>query len=467
MLPFQVWHNLKKTAVIADDGTQFTYRDLNDFTESVREIIPHRCLLFLLCQNSPGSLLGYVSFISGEIVPLMLDSKIDNKLLSGLIKIYKPQYLWVPDHRVVEFLPGKPVFSKFKYTLVKLDSCNHYPLHKDLALLLTTSGSTGSSKFVRISYENLTVNAASIAEYLLINENERPGTTLPMSYAYGLSVINSHLLKGATILLTSATLMEREFWTFIKNRKATSLAGVPYSYKMLKKLQFSQMELPSITTLTQAGGKLSPELSIEISRYCLQSGKRFFMMYGQTEATARMSYLPPEYSLTKPESIGIAIPGGEFRLVDDQGSDIEADDHPGELVYKGKNVCMGYANHGDDLVKRDENRGVLFTGDVAKRDCDGFYYLIGRKSRFIKIYGNRLNLDEAERLLENIIPECACTGTDDHLVVHITDKTRINEIQKYFSARTGLNPAAISCRHCAEIPRNPAGKTIYAELDNS
>ena len=467
MLPFQVQHPLKKTAIIADDGTQISYRDLNDFSESVRNAIPNRSLLFLLCQNSPGSLSGYISFISGGIVPLLLDAKIEKSLLNRLIYIYKPQYLWVPDHRAAEFFPAKPVLTKYKYSLVKLESTNYFPLHADLAMLLTTSGSTGSSKFVRISYENIAANAASIVEYLTIDGNERPVTTLPMSYSYGLSVINSHVLKGATILLTSRTLMEKEFWAFLKDRKATSLSGVPYTYQILSKLQLSRMDLPSLTTLTQAGGKLNPELSKEFSRYCHHSCKRFFMMYGQTEATARMSYLPPGYSLDKPESIGVAIPGGEFSLVDDCGTEIEEPDHQGELVYKGKNVSMGYATKGDDLINGDENHGVLFTGDVAKRDCDGFYYLVGRKSRYIKIFGNRINLDEAESLLENIVPECACTGMDDHLVIHITDKTRITEIQKYFSSRTGLNPAAISCRYCAEIPKNTAGKTIYSELDLS
>jgi acyl-coenzyme A synthetase/AMP-(fatty) acid ligase len=467
MLPFNVEHSLNKTAIITEDGTHVIYGDIGDFSESMLKVIQHRCLVFCLCQNTLGSVCGYFSFIANKIVPVMLDSKINSELLAGLIKLYKPQYLWLPDIRLNDFQLDKIVFTGHNYSLVKLDGNHDYPLHNDLALLLTTSGSTGSSKFVRISYENIEVNAASIAHYLSIDENERPITTLPMGYSYGLSVINSHILKGATILLTSKTLMEKDFWTFLKTQKANSLAGVPYTYKILNKLQFSRMDLPSLKTLTQAGGRLNKELSNEISSFCLRSGKHFFMMYGQTEATARMSYLPPQYSLTKPGSIGIAIPGGEFSLIADNGIEIKEHDIIGELVYRGKNVSMGYATCFDDLKKEDENHGTLFTGDLAKRDSDNFYYIVGRKRRFIKIFGNRINLDETESLLENIVPDCACTGEDDHMIIYITDKTRIDEIQNYISVKTGINPAAFSFRQCAEIPKNSAGKTIYSELDIS
>ena len=467
MLPFNVNHSLNKTAIITEDGTHVVYGELGDFSESILKVIQHRCLVFCLCQNTLGSVCGYFSFIANRIVPVMLDSKINTELLAGLIKLYKPQYLWLPDHRLKDFQHDKIVFTGHNYSLVKFDRNHDFPLHNDLALLLTTSGSTGSSKFVRISYENIEVNAASIASYLSIDENERPITTLPMGYSYGLSVINSHCIKGATLLLTSKTLMEKDFWTFLKTQKASSLAGVPYTYKILNKLQFTRMDLPSLKTLTQAGGRLNKELSNEISSFCFRSGKQFFMMYGQTEATARMSYLPPSYSLAKPGSIGIAIPEGEFSLIDEKGAVITENDITGELVYKGKNVSMGYATFYDDLKKGDENNGILYTGDLAKRDSDNFYYIVGRKRRFIKIFGNRINLDETESLLENIVPDCACTGEDDQMIIYITDKSRIAEIQNYISVKTGINPAAFSFRQCAEIPKNSAGKILYSELDIS
>jgi long-chain acyl-CoA synthetase len=286
-----------------------------------------------------------------------------------------------------------------------------------------------------------------------------------MNYSFGLSIINSHLIKGATILLTSKSMMEREFWTFLKEQKATSISGVPYTFEILKKLRFFRSDTPSLKTVTQAGGKLNNELNKEVSEYCLRFSKNFFVMYGQTEATARMSYLSPEFSLAKLGSIGIAIPGGEFRIIDDSGKSIISDEIVGELVYKGSNVTMGYASCVEDLSKGDDNKGVLFTGDLAKRDRDNYYYIVGRKKRFIKIYGNRVNLDETESLLKDIISDCACIGEDDHMCIFINDKNRVDEIKKFISLKIGLHHSTFTIRSIAEIPKNSSGKTIYSSLN--
>jgi len=331
--------------------------------------------------------------------------------------------------------------------------------------LLTTSGSTGSPKLVRLSLENIESNATSIAEYLSISSDDRPVTVLPMNYSFGLSIINSHLIKGATMLLTGRSLMEKEFWTFLKKEKATTMSGVPYTYEILKRLRFFRMDLPSLTTMTQAGGKLHIELNREFTEYCHANNKRFFVMYGQTEATARMSYLQHEYGLTKLGSIGFAIPGGEFELIDENGVVVHESNTVGELVYRGKNVSLGYAECGEDLCKGDENFGILKTGDLAKRDSDNFYFIVGRKKRFIKIFGNRVNLDETERLLKNFIIDCACTGSDDKMVIYITETNREMDVKQYLSSKTGINHSAFIVRQIDAIPKNSSGKTIYANLE--
>jgi long-chain acyl-CoA synthetase len=466
MFPFEVRHPKNRIAVITDNNASFTYGDINNFSETICKLIQHRCLLFCLSQKTIGSLMGYISFLSNAIVPVMLDSDISEDFLESLINTYRPQYLWLPDDRINEFANYKIVFSEHNYSLIKLEEKNTFPLHPDLAILMTTSGSTGSSKFVRISYENLKVNAVVISSFLSIDENERPITTLPMWYSYGLSIINSHLLKGATLLLTSKAIVEKDFWNFLKSGKASSLSGVPYTFEILKKLKFSEMDISSLKILTQAGGKLNDGLNKYFSEYALNAGKHFFVMYGQTEATARMSFLPPEYGVKKSGSIGLPIEGGEFNLVDEQGNEIMEAGCVGELVYKGKNVSMGYAQSGEDLIKGNDNQGVLFTGDLAKKDEDNFYYIVGRKKRFIKISGNRLSLDEMENLLAKVITDCACTGTDDNLTIFIKEKTRLTEIKKYISAKTGIHPSAFSVVHCNEIPKTAVGKINYAMLES-
>ena len=331
--------------------------------------------------------------------------------------------------------------------------------------MLTTSGSTGSPKLVRLSFSNILSNAKSIAQYLKITDLERPITSLPMNYSYGLSVINSHLINGATILLTNFSVVQKEFWNFVKNKKATSIAGVPYTYQMLKMLRFANMDLPYLKTLTQAGGKLSSNLVKEYSDYAIKNSKEFIVMYGQTEATARMSYLPFNISQEKFESIGIPIPGGKFSLKDlDDKNEIHQSNIQGELIYEGPNVSLGYANNITDLAKGDENFGKLYTGDLAYKDDNGYYFITGRMKRFIKIYGNRINLDEIEQIIFSKNIECACDGVDDKMTIYTTNKDKAEEILNLLTSILKLNFRAFEIRTISEIPKNSSGKVLYTQL---
>lgn len=451
-------------AAITDKGKVITYGELDLASAVFAKNVDRRCLVFSLCTNSIGSLVGYVGLVNQKAVPLLLDAALDSDLLRKLVDLYHPAYLWLPISIVSKFPEFSPVYNDWDYVLLKTPFDCLYPLLDDLALLLTTSGSTGSPKLVRLSTSNLEANTKSIVEYLGLDQSERPVTTLPMNYSYGLSIINSHLAVGATLLLTGSSLMERDFWSFFKEHNATSFAGVPYTFEMLKKLRFFRMQLPSLRTITQAGGKLSLDLSREFAEYAEQQGVRFFVMYGQTEATARMSYLPYEYALSKCGSVGIAIPGGDFFLVDDNGIIIEGSELEGELAYRGPNVSLGYAECPEDLGKRDERCGVLFTGDMARRDEDGFYYITGRKQRFVKLFGNRVNLDEAEHLIKELVPDCACCGSDDHLIIFISEAGKENEVRQFMASRTGIHHSAFSVKHIPEIPKNQSGKTLYSEL---
>ncbi len=217
---------------------------------------------------------------------------------------------------------------------------------------------------------------------------------------------------------------QREFWNFFRDAGASSFGGVPYTYEMLDRMRFMGMALPSLKTMTQAGGKLTPELHRKFAEWAGEHGKKFIVMYGQCEATARMGYLPAEKALEKYGSMGIAIPGGKFQLKDAEGRTITQPHVTGELVYEGRNVTMGYAECGADLAKGDERHGILATGDMAQLNEDGYYYIVGRKKRFLKIYGNRINLDELERLLKGSFPglDLACGGVDDHLHIFLVEK---------------------------------------------
>lgn len=454
-----------KTAVISEFGVQLSYEALDSEAAALADRIGYRCLVFSLCRNEIGSLLGYTAFINHGIVPVMVNSRLEESLLYNLLTTYLPEFIWSPKDQSILFDKMSVEYEAYDYVLLKTGFEKKYPLYEELALLITTSGSTGSPKLVRQSYTNVLDNAESIAEYLKLDDTERPITTLPMNYVYGLSIINSHFLVGATLLLTDKGLMQREFWQFFKEAEATSFGGVPYTYEMLDKLRFYRMNLPSLRTMTQAGGKITPELHEKFATYAAEQGKSFVVMYGAAEATSRMGYLPPEKAVEKKGSMGIPIPGGTFHLVGSDGHEISEPLITGELVYEGKNVTLGYAECGDDLIKGDERHGRLETGDMAQFDKDGYYYIVGRKKRFLKIYGNRVNLDEVDRLIKaefNI--EVASSGVDDHMYIFITDETLTEQIKSFVVGKTKLNPSAFNVMVIEDIPKNESGKTLYKEL---
>lgn len=463
---FNLLQYSSRTAVITDRGETLTYSQLNDEVVRFADALPHNGFVFTLCENVLGSFVGYVACMNKHIPQVLLDGSKDLELVQRLIGIYQPEYIWMPTARVNE-IGGETIYQYQEYSLQKMiysepiaDKC----INTELLLCLTTSGSTGSPKLVRLSEKNLQSNAESIAEYLHIDENERPVTSLPMYYSYGMSVINSHLIKGATILLTDKAVMQREFWSFIKEQKATSISGVPYTYEMLKRLRFFRMELPELKTMCQAGGKLNAAYVKEYVDFAEANGKEFIVMYGQTEAAPRMSYLPSDKAVEKNASIGIAIPGGELCVIDADGKMITEPEVDGELVYKGENVCLGYAESRADLQKGDENHGELHTGDIAKFDADGFFYITGRMKRFVKIWGNRTNLDATEQLVKAITPNCACGGVDDLITVFVTEDGLKEQIKALLVEKTGFNPRAFLVKKIDAIPVKTSGKIDYPEL---
>ena len=455
----------KKNLALITENETFTYEDLNIASEKIASMVSERCLAFLFCTNTVESIAGYIGFLNNKIVTAMIDHDLDFKLTLKLIEIYQPKYIWLPKNLSQNF-SYEEIFEWRDYILLSTNKSS-FNLFSDLALLMTTSGSTGSPKFVRQSYENIISNTESIVEYLNINSNDRAVTNLPMNYVYGLSIINTHLKVGASIVVTEKTLFQKEFWTLIKEKEITNLNGVPYIFSMLEKLRFFKMELPSLKVITQAGGKLEPRLHKKFAEYAIANHKKFFVMYGATEATARMGYLPAENALKKCGSIGIAIPGGKFELIDVNGKIIENPNEIGELIYYGKNVTLGYAQCGEDLSLGDVNHSKLETGDLALKDEENYYTIVGRKKRFLKMFGKRTNLQEVEHLLCEKFrdEEFACTGIDDKMYIFITNDKFIDEIVPFISSKINLHQSAFEVKLIECIPKNSSGKIIYKELE--
>lgn len=454
-------------AVCSSEGTEVTYGQLKEQSEKMRDIFRDRCLIFCMCENSPGAVIGYLGALENHVVPLLLGADLNREQFDIFYHVYEPSYIWAPADWE-ENLSGHiwdKVYETCGYCLWKtgFSPCRMYD---GLGLLLATSGSTGSPKLVRLSRKNIEANAQSIVSYLGLDEGERPISTLPMQYTYGLSIINSHLLAGSCILMTKESYVQSRFWEFFRQKEATSFGGVPYTYEILKRMRIFSGELPSLHSITQAGGKLSADLQREVGEWAKARNIRFFVMYGQTEATARMSYLPPDDCLKKPESIGIPIPGGKFYLKGENGEPVCKEKQPGELVYEGANVSLGYAGKKEDLQLGDENRGVLYTGDIAQTDEDGYYYIVGRKKRFIKMFGVRVSLDACEQALRARYRdvEFACAGSDHHMEIYGTDEAAVSTAADYLADYLRLNYKGFQAFYVPELPKNDAGKILYTKL---
>ena len=460
-----------RTMLIAESQNDrpYTFGEIYSLQDKILKKTSEGSLIFLLCRNHPDCIAVYLGCLRRRLVPLLLDEQLHPDLLARLENCYLPGLVFLPSERLNEFSRGVLLWQDDAFALIRLRRKSP-TLHPDLSLLLTTSGSTGSPKLVRLSRENLQSNAAAIVSYLEIGPDERPVTTLPMEYTYGLSILNSHILAGAAVLVTERSYTEQEFWNFFRRENATSLAGVPYSYEILRRLRFSSMDLPSLRVMTQAGGRLPVALQEYFAQHAAEHHLRFYIMYGQTEATARMSYLPWQYCLSKKGSIGIPVPGGHFQIRDSQDHIIEASEQEGELVYLGNNVSLGYAENAADLLKGDERQGILYTGDLAKRDADGFYYITGRLKRFVKIAGKRCNLDALEQMLTQKWPErrFLCTGNDQTVKVFALRTAKNQEIADtiswFLSDCTNLPASVFQVAFIDSIPRTAAGKTKYDAL---
>ena len=454
--------NLDDIALIEGDELEITYSDLHQKIEDFSRLFTSKHLIFIIGENDIASIVAYLSSINSGIVPLLLGIKTNQDQIDNLINIYKPRYIF--QKKDLHAHNDYSLSSKLKdYSFFLRDVYEEIKLHPNLALLLSTSGSTGSPKLVRLTKKNLTSNAISISKYLNIKSNDRAISSLPFNYSYGLSVINSHLKSGGSIVLTNSSMMEREFWSLINKHSVTSFAGVPYNYEMLLRLGIDRLKIPSVRKMTQAGGKLSIDNLSKINATLKQKNICFYTMYGQTEATARISYLSPGYIDKKPGSIGKAIPGGRISIQDTKGEIIEQIDSIGELVYSGENVSMGYAISISDLKLGDVNKGVLKTGDLARFDSDGYFFIEGSTNRFVKIYGNRVSLYSLEKIILNKGFESAIIGDNNNLLIYVIKNKNLSveKLLSEVSQEININHNAIQIKIVSDFPRLSNGKIDY------
>ena len=394
----------ERTAFVLPDGSSVDYAGLAADIAAFRDRLTlGNGLIGLRCSGHYRQYVAYLAALQAQCPVLLLSE--DQGAHTGLTLSY--------------------LYDAAEDRLETFESVTAPAYHPDLAVLLSTSGSTGAAKWVRLSYANLDANARAIATYLELTPEDRAPMALPFQYSYGMSVVNSHLAAGGALVLTEGSVLEPDFWALFEQAGCTSLAGVPHSFELMDQGQIRTDHLKRLRYVTQAGGRLAPARVRAWAERGRQEGWSFFVMYGQTEAAPRISYLPPKRAFDAPASIGVSVPGGEIWVADETGNPLP-DGTAGELVYRGPNVMMGYATSDADLVLP-QGPDILKTGDIAKRE-NGLFEIVGRASRFVKIFGLRISLDEVEKHLAEQGTEAAVGARDETLHVLLANAAGTSDL---------------------------------------
>lgn len=420
-------------------------------------------VLFARTSLDLSSLLNYLAAFEGGRAVALIDPALNAESLARLIARFRPgAVLTAPEGE------PPPGYRAKDGHWVRAEADGVRP-HPELALLLTTSGSTGAPHFARLSRRAILANAHAIAEVLDIGPDDAAPTHLPPHYSYGLSVINSHLARGAAVVLEPSGIDSRSFWDAVAACRCTSLAAVPYHYELLRKSGFDPADFPRLRKLTQAGGKLRPELVTEFDAKMRAAGGGLYVMYGQTEAAPRMATMPAELLAHKPASVGPAVPGGQFTIRHNDGSETTHPKISGEIVYRGPNVMMGYAEDAAGLALGDELGGVLPTGDLGYLDEDGFLFITGRLKRIGTVFGNRISLDDLEQAARATglgIDIVAAVPAGDKVVLFAegVGEQACQDASRALGDRLHLHASGFDVRPIAVVPLLASGKIDYQAL---
>ena len=429
----------------------------------------HKRLVFLLCGVNSGTIIGLLASAAAGHATALIDPSLSEHLMMGLIQSYQPDLI-LGARGAIEKLPnigeanvGAPSRAGAVEWIARERASSFSPIDPALQLLLSTSGTTGSQKYVRLSRDAVLANARQIAQALAIDEGSVGVAHLPLHYSYGLSVVTSHLTSGGRLCLINDSITSPSFWSKIGTVGGSHFPGVPFHYVALARLGPSLVP-DSVKTFTQAGGALDLRVQTKVREWAAQRGGRFFVMYGQTEASPRMATLQHDDHARKAGSVGVALDGGRFSIVDENGLALPPEG-VGTVVYEGPNVMLGYAMSRADLGKGDEMKGRLETGDLGRLDAEGFLYITGRTKRFAKIAGYRLGLDEIEKELFAVCP-VACLDLGEKIAVaHEQEqdaalKARVRELADTYKVPS----SSFALRRIVQIPRASSGKIDYARL---
>jgi len=443
------------TRVALTDGhsTIVSYAEICDVISSSQSRAGE--LVFLLLKQSVEATVQYLSLLASGATVFLLPPQTTLIQLVRLLNQYKPREILgdLSSFDCLDVMTNDQFERRTRNSYVYRGSGDTELIHQQ-QLLLSTSGSTGSPQIVRLSGPGVSANAIDIAEALRLDRDDVGITVLPLHYTYGLSVLHSHLVVGATVVCSEVSPTDRQFRSLLEACAVTNLAGVPFSYSMYERMGLVEKPPAALQAMTQAGGALSADGVRKIASRLSQNGVDFYVMYGQTEATARMSILPPDQVFERPSSVGLSVRSGRFEIGSTEDSD--------EVVFVGPNVMLGYAKSASDLNAGDVMEGRLSTGDLGYLE-DGYLHLTGRKKRIVKIAGERYSLDEVERVLsEHVVSAVVSTGDKVRVFAEGSSLYLPQISESLRSLRIARRDYEVTWLE--SLPRLASGKIDYASL---
>ena len=413
---FETTNNLDKNFILGS-GETITYKNLYNnslrIASYIQENVGINENIILISQNSIFFISVYLGILKSGNTCIPLNFTIEQNNLDFILNTTDSKAVFIAEN-VLKKLKVDNSIQIINETnlnnIIKVDKqkkFNNSSNHNEVAEIIFTSGSTGIPKGVMISHQNIIANTNSIIEYLKLSSNDIMQIVLPFYYCYGLSLLHTHLRVGGSVVLNNNFIFLGSVINDLIKYKCTGFAGVPSHFQILlkKSKTFKHTEFPDLRYVTQAGGKLH-DVFIEDFVNAFPD-KEFYVMYGQTEATARLSFLPPNLVKEKLGSIGKGIPGVQLKVVNNYGVEVGLHEE-GELIANGANIMLGYYKDPVESKKTIKDNW-LYTGDIATVDNDGFIYLVARKKEIIKVGGQRISPKEIEQVILSVSQVIDCT----------------------------------------------------------
>ncbi len=436
---FQIGENTKKVIIVDENQKNITKGELDKKIKIITNFFYEYSVIVIIADNCLDFITGYLAAINKKnTITILLDKSFSLNYIEKVISLYKPNIVYAPLNLSFSKLKILSFFNLKNYKILNTNFNLRKNLNFSNFLLLSTSGTTESPKFVRLSKKNLEDNTTKIIKYLNIKKNHTTITTMPAGYSYGLSILNSHLQAESKIVLNNNSIVEKSFWEKMKKFKVNSFGGVPEFYEFLRKINFEKYVNKNMKYLTQAGGKLNEKDLEYFGKICKKNKIKFYIMYGQTEASPRISFLEWKFFFKKMNSIGKPLKGYKLKIFN-KDKEIKNPNKIGELVLFGKNVSLGYANNFSDLKLGDVNKNILRTGDLGFKDKKNFFYITGRLKKIVKIFGKRYDLNIIENFVKEKGYKINCHLIDKKLNIQVENVSQADIITKLISVKFLLN----------------------------